>query len=783
MPPSSLLFSLVPAAFAPAALAPPRLEEILDSFPRSVAGRSRRSPLPMEDDEEGEALDFMCPRCGGIGFADGSDGFFYCVHCGTQADDIVDTGVADEDFVDKGGGDDHDGRGALYLASHRRRRHHLPAAKPEPYHSQPQMWDQLTLTPQLKTPKKEEGVDHDGIGPTEPEDFGNPGSARRRAIGYEDYYNEVRIRYVMGLQTMVQLQCEALVREFGATPLICGIAGPIWLRFVAGTRVFSDEWADETFHESEMQTQGEPKDFRPRAKFRAEPHNMHGKRAVMIWYRTLRKKIPLSCSLAICFLACHVAREPILPTDIIKWSVEGKLPYFAAFRDIEKSIGPPSAACPLSSNLMFRPSQEVPSQKLEAMAASIALSIGLDVPPVNFYAICCRYLNQLCLPAEKIFPHACRLQEWSMPPDLWLSANELRLPTRVCVMSILMVAIRILYNIHGFGAWEKSLTDHQDMSSTSSDQVGSENTGGSRMREDVENGSGFYSGAGDDLDTRLEAEASDGDKSDFDAKELLRNLNARDNDFHDSYEYCKDLPTYLQYCKDVVFAGIEPSLEDFEEERAIDRLWDFYQKHKDGEQTERLGLHFDGAFNQKRARDNVNGCSKNSFIGNKRLNSGTPDANGSLLDSTDDDASSQGSLADDNMKPSNRPSSESYQDRAIRQLKLDMEENRFFYIPPRVKVKRLDYLHYVRKRDHGALAYVAHADYYILLHACARVAQVEIRCMHMGVMNFERRLAWMENRIEHCLHLTPPKLSCEFCSDETQEDDADDVINLSSLNI
>lgn len=197
---------------------------------------------------------------------------------------------------------------------------------------------------------------------------------------------------------------------------------------------------------------------------------------------------------------------------------------------------------------------------------------------------------------------------------------------------------------------------------------------------------------------------------------------------------------------------------------------------------ERPGLDFDGALNQKRPRDNVNGCSENSFIGNKRLNSGTSDTNKSLLDSTDDDASSQSSLADDNMKPSDRPSSESYQDRAIRQLKLDMEENRFFYIPPRVKIKRLDYLHYVRKRDHGALAYVAHADYYILLRACARVAQVEIRCMHMGVLNFERRLAWMENRIEHCLHLTPPKLSCEFCSDETQED-ADDVINLSTLNI
>ncbi|KAF8040484.1 hypothetical protein BT93_B2649 [Corymbia citriodora subsp. variegata] len=729
-------------------------------------------------EEDGNTLDITCDGCGGVGFDDGHDGFFYCRHCGSQAEDIVDTGVADENFVDKGG----DTRGALYQASHRRQRH-LSAVKPEPHHSQPQLWSQLTLTPHLKTPRKGEDDAYDEIGPTGPEDFANSGSARPRALGYEDYYNEVRIRYVMGLQTMVQLQCEALVREVGATPLICGIAGPIWLRFVASTRVFSEEWADETFQESEMLTLEEPKDFRPRFKFRAEPHNMHGKRAVMIWYRTLRKKIPLSSSLAVCFLACHVAREPILPTDIIKWSVEGKLPYFAAFQDIEKNIGPPSAACPLSSNLMFRPSQAVPSQKLEAMAASIALSIGLDLPPVNFYAICSRYLNQLCLPAEKIFPHACRIQEWSMPPDLWLSANELRLPTRVCVMSILMVAIRILYNIHGFGEWEKSLTDHRDMSSTSSDRVGSRKTGGSRMRQDVEKGSGFYSGAGDHLDTRLEAEASDGDKSDFDAKELLRNLNARYSDFNDSYEYCKDLPTYLQYCKDIVFAGLESSCQAYEEGEIMKQLWNFYEKNKDGERTERRGLHFDATLNQKRPRDNVNGCSKNSFIGNKRLNSGTSDANESHLYCTDDDSSSQSSLADDSLKSSARPSSESYEDRAIRQLKLDMEENRFFYIPPRVKVKRLDYLHYVRKRDHGALAYVAHADYYILLRACARVAQVEIRCMHMGVLNFERRLAWMENRIEHCLHLTPPKLSCEFCSDRTGEDDADDVINLSGLNI
>lgn len=45
-------------------------------------------------------------------------------------------------------------------------------------------------------------------------------------------------------------------------------------------------------------------------------------------------------------------------------------------------------------------------------------------------------------------------------------------------------------------------------------------------------------------------------------------------------EYCKDLPTYLQYCKDVVFAGLEPSFEDCGEEEVMKQLWDFYQKNK-----------------------------------------------------------------------------------------------------------------------------------------------------------------------------------------------------------
>lgn len=202
----------------------------------------------------------------------------------------------------------------------------------------------------------------------------------------------------------------------------------------------------------------EPADHKPRAKYSAEPHNIYGERAVMIWYRSLRKSIPLACTVAITFLACHVAKEVVLPTDIVRWTLEGRLPYFSAFCEVEKRMGRPTKACPISSMVMFRPSRAVSFQKLESLAASVADSIGLDLPPVNFYAIALRYLHDLRLPADKILPDAIKIYEWSMPPGLWLSTNESRLPTRVCVMSILMVAIRMLYNINGFGEWERSLS-------------------------------------------------------------------------------------------------------------------------------------------------------------------------------------------------------------------------------------------------------------------------------------------------------------------------------------
>lgn len=262
---------------------------------------------------------------------------------------------------------------------------------------------------------------------------------------------------------------------------------------------------------------GEAEEFEAPARHSTEPHNILGKRAVMIWYRSVSKTIPLPYSLVISFLVCHLAREVVLPTDIVKWALEGKLPYFAAFAEIEKQMGPPPDACPLSSSRMFRPSQPVKSQKLESLAASIALAIGLELPPVNFYAIASHYLRQLSVPVEIILPYACRIYEWAMPPELWLSANELRRPTRACVISILIVSIRILYNLNGFGEWEASLSRSSGLSS-SNDRKG--------QRRKPASDSDMHDDAGQERKAGP-TNKCDGQQSELDAATLLLGLEAK----------------------------------------------------------------------------------------------------------------------------------------------------------------------------------------------------------------------------------------------------------------
>ncbi|KAL1215299.1 TATA box-binding protein-associated factor RNA polymerase I subunit B [Cardamine amara subsp. amara] len=657
----------------------------------------------------------ICKECDNETFDEEDDGFIYCKQCGVRVDDIIQTGVDDGDLIGEGGGT----QGAMY--DPRNRRIQSQKITPLQLHVTSDTMRYSQFRSQLESESQmipKSGIEKMGLFRevkrepeneltelTEPEDFG------AETLSYKDYYEETRDRYVKGFVMMVTYQCDALVEKFNVTPLIIGLVGPVCLRFVALSGVYDDDWADNAMHDSEAQLEEEElkddKKKKPRTH-KAEPRNIAG--------------------------------APILPNDIVRWAREGKIPYLTCFLKIQEQMGKRSAACPVEASKMFRPFQIVSAQMLEAQAASIADIIGLPLPPVNFYGIASNYLKRLSIPEDKTLDLVRLIHTWSMPPDLYLSKNELRLPTRVCVMSILIVAIRMIYNINGSGVWERSFG--LDKASSEADMVCEEFDSPVHDEEVSET----KSGAAESLDVTKATE--------FDTEELLKNLEAKYHEItEETLESEKDLLSYISLGKNEMFAGLEEDAPD-DTYRTVSNLWDGYPKEE--EEFERFTTPL------KRGREWEDDISLNqlsledSKFSNGNNSCSSPSRRNKSISMDRDQSSSE---------QEDHHEEEKSKERTINRLITDMGENLFSYIPPRLKVERLDYLQYVRKKEDGAFIYAAHADYYILLRVCALVAEIDGRNMHRGVLSFERRLAWIEKRIDQVLHVTPPIMTCDHCCD------------------
>ncbi|XP_022683731.1 TATA box-binding protein-associated factor RNA polymerase I subunit B isoform X2 [Setaria italica] len=528
-----------------------------------------------------------------------------------------------------------------------------------------------TPAPYPRTPhaKPAPAAFDDFVEPSEPRDFA-PGAG---AWGQpEDLAARVRLRYVRGLQVILQRQLQVLVEQHRVDALVCGVAGTIWLRWVAASRVFDDMWARQVLadHDQRSGSGDNNKPDRRKVEF--------------AFLRSLRTLLPIYSTLAVCFLACHIARQAILPSDIYRWAVESKLPYLAVFTEVDKLLGSSLhlQRCPLDARQLFRPVQVIGAWQLEAAAGSIAQRICLRLPSVNFYAIAERCLKDLSLPVDKILPHACRIYEWAMPAELWLSSNPARVPTRVCVMAILLVTLRVLYNINGQGIWE--------------------------ICEERRNAGGSDPDANSPTFRMLD----DSNSEEFGMRELLCAIAAAYDKINVVHDYSSDLCSYLKYCNDVIFTGITCSTE---EEHLVEIFWDMYKAGEDDNPKEHVKSQSQGI--EERAF--TNGV-------NKRSRDGTfIEASCISLSSGHD---------------------------AVQMLKSEMQDHGFHYMPPRKPRKSDGYLRYRRRRLSGGFVYVAHADYYMLLRAFSKLAEVNVRIMHISVLKLESRLACIEDRIEKSLN-------------------------------
>lgn len=204
---------------------------------------------------EEDTLEIACNICGHVGLEDGSDGFYYCQNCGSQATNIRETGEDVDEFVDFG-------NPSAYM-SNRRRRTAVPESLSQSQPNTSQFWESLKQEVDEQhiisnNDNKKKNVDDDGcnnvdgVGPTGPMDFGGSGGE----LTYSDYYSQIRMRYCMGVQVLIQLQCTVLVEEFDVNERVVDVATQIWWKFLGLTGIFAEDWADEAITQSESQSQG-----------------------------------------------------------------------------------------------------------------------------------------------------------------------------------------------------------------------------------------------------------------------------------------------------------------------------------------------------------------------------------------------------------------------------------------------------------------------------------------------------------------------------------------------
>ena len=338
---------------------------------------------------------------------------------------------------------------------------------------------------------------------------------------------------------------------------------------------------------------------------------------LVLYLQAMKARLPLSISLAMVFLACHIAQEPILPTDIVQWALDGGLPFLTAFQVLEPKDG---VSWPLPPRHMFKPAGVLGAKRLEFMAALIAKRIGLDLPPVNFHAIS-RLLTCLNLPVDKLTIFISRIYDWYTPPELWLSAESTAIPTRIYVMAMIVIVLRVLYKFDG--RWHcgtspvKPDIDLDPLNDKEKWNSGLQVEG--YVKENEAGMSGPHFGSNDILlsketvenPSRAETEkaspsSSDADGDTWNLKHLIEML---ENSWQDRGKDCfgeplveivclrflthstiflsnhildvccaevqKDLDPYLKYCQDLVFPGLDLKSE---EAYVCEELWKLYEK-------------------------------------------------------------------------------------------------------------------------------------------------------------------------------------------------------------
>ena len=373
-----------------------------------------------------------CVVCRSQAFDETDEGFFVCLRCGTQSQDVV-REVEDEELAFN-----HAGGGVRGVRSRRARRpRDDPGALPPP------------------------GAVGDWTARARPAD------ARAHASPPGAILDRV-VAHCEGLQRLLHAQCLALASKFGCPPDTADVAGRYWAAYVDATGLLDLNYDDaDTYviartspRGKKTNARGERERARPRDEDEDDDSSSDANDdSSSFRRRTLRQivtaHLPPRVTLSVAYLAALWTRAPIHPGDVSRWAADGDLPYLAASSRV---------AARLARRLPFPDAVAAKSAPRAHLVASGAAHVARMTrttmgapPPANAAALASRFCAELRL-GDDVAARAHRALSVYAPPGLRLHLGDDRrgaygapAPPHVHAMAIVVATLKLTYGLDGRG--------------------------------------------------------------------------------------------------------------------------------------------------------------------------------------------------------------------------------------------------------------------------------------------------------------------------------------------
>ncbi|GAB4816552.1 hypothetical protein N2152v2_003598 [Parachlorella kessleri] len=277
---------------------------------------------------------------------------------------------------------------------------------------------------------------------------------------------EAAMAYVHCLQRLLQRQATALRDVLGINPLVLGALEQLWLAYLPLTEVLEESFTrklEERIKPPQQQQQQQPPQqqqqqqeeegeaaavageatIRPAVAATADAG---GRTAALVLGEGLRHALPPGVTLSLCFLACWQLREAVSPQDLVRWALNGQLPFWELARLSRAAVEEYAAVLPLA----FLDPRGVPSPtRVWDEAVLIAARIGLRCPPLNVGLWLDRWTQELALPQAVGVVGLQLYQLYRLDCPQYHLQYRVLAQAHTHAMALLLVAVKLLYGLDG----------------------------------------------------------------------------------------------------------------------------------------------------------------------------------------------------------------------------------------------------------------------------------------------------------------------------------------------